>query len=500
MISLESALKTKIEFRGSWVAGRWTKPVRASGSWEVVSPANLDWALPSVSYSFDTVGEAVEAGRAAFASWSRLPQAARTAAVLKFGEELGKRADLLARLIAVETGKPFDEALGEVALLQTKIRVTIDEGLPLIADKQIELGQGARGQVRWFPKGMLVVVGPFNFPVHLPNGHIVPALLAGNVCVFKPSEKTPYSAQVYAEAAEAAGLPTGVFQLLQGTGEVATRLIRHPGVDGVLATCSYDVGVKIRKELVDNPEKIIALEMGGKNGALVLDGSDVDAVASHLIRSAFLSTGQRCTALSRVYVSRALLDPLVLRVHEAAKELIVSQPFDEDPKPFMGPLISAAAKEKFLRYSNIAEGEKAEAIMRPKALEGVARMSRKPLPHGHYVSPSIHVVPSWSSKSAYQTHEIFGPDLFFCPVDDPMEGLEALNSNSYGLVASVFTPEEKVFEELSARLHCGLVYHNRPTVGASARLPFGGWKQSGNHRPAGIFAILSTVQAQSRIF
>lgn len=499
MIALESALKTKIEFRGSWVAGRWSKPLRSSGSWEAVSPANLDWALPTVSYSFDHVAEAVEAGRLAFASWAQLPQAARTTALLKFGEELGKRADLLARLVAVETGKPFDEALGEVSLLQNKIKVTIEDALPLVATQAVDLGPQGKGQVRWLPKGVLVVIGPFNFPVHLAHGHIVPALLTGNACIFKPSEKTPYVSQVYMEAAEAAGLPTGVLQLVQGTGEIATRLIRHPGVDGVLATCSYEVGVKIRKELVDNPEKIIALEMGGKNGALVTAGADPEAVTAALIRSAFLTAGQRCTALSRVYVHRPLLDTILTRVHAAAKELVVSHPFDEDPKPFMGPLISAAAKEKFLRYSTIAEGEKAETVMRPKALEGATRMNRKPLPTGHYVSPSIHLVSTWSETSAYQTHELFGPDLFFCPIDDPMEGLKALNATRYGLVASVFTPDHKLFDELATRVECGLVYHNRATVGASAKLPFGGWKRSGNHRPAGLHAIFSTVQAQSRI-
>ena len=165
----------------------------------------------------------------------------------------------------------------------------------------------------------------------------------------------------------------------------------------------------------------------------------------------------------------------------------------------MGPIISAAAKEKFLRYSTIAEGEKAEAVMRPKPLEGVGRLSRKPLPSGHYVTPSIHRVAAWNPKSNYQTHEIFGPDLFFAPIDDPMEGLEALNSAQYGLVASVFGKDTELFSVLSDRIECGLVYRNRPTVGASAKLPFGGWKRSGNYRPAGIHAIFSTVQVQSRI-
>jgi succinylglutamic semialdehyde dehydrogenase len=163
----------------------------------------------------------------------------------------------------------------------------------------------------------------------------------------------------------------------------------------------------------------------------------------------------------------------------------------------MGPLVSEVAKEKFLRYSTMAQSEGAEVVMRSKALEGTTRLGEQ-LPLGNYVSPSVHVLKEWSSKSAYQNHEIFGPDIFFCPIDSVEEGVAAVNSSYYGLVSSVFCPKEK-FAQIADQIEAGLIYHNRPTVGASARLPFGGWKRSGNHRPAGLFAIYACTQVQARI-
>jgi succinylglutamic semialdehyde dehydrogenase len=324
-------------------------------------------------------------------------------------------------------------------------------------------------------------------------------LLSGNAVLVKPSEKAPYSSQLYFEAAEAAELPPGLLQLLQGNGEFATRLIRRSEVDGVLATCSYEVGAKIQKELAEAPEKIIALEMGGKNACIVWKGSNVDQVASDLIRSSFLTTGQRCSALSRAYVHPSLLETLVAKVHALAKELSIHHPFHDDPKPFMGPIISSQAQANFLRYGKIAESEGATAIMRGKPLEGSARMSRTPIPEGSYVTPSIHLVEKWDPKSIYQNHEIFGPDLFFAPITSLEDGIQAANSTQYGLTFSMFGGSEEEFTSVADEIEAGCVYWNRPTVGASSRLPFGGWKRSGNHRPAGIFSLYYTTQAQSRI-
>lgn len=499
MIPLERILGSKLEAKGSFIGGRWRQVGRASGTVELISPANMEWVLPPLAYSYDVIEESVHEGRKAFNLWRATPLSERIRALKAFGAELAQRADLLARVLSLETGKPLDEALGEVSLLQSKISVTIEEALPLVASREVDLGAQGRGEIHWKPRGVLVVIGPFNFPLHLNHSYIVPALLMGNVCILKPSEKTPYSAQLYIEAAEAAGLPAGVLQLVQGPAEVGVRLVRQTQLDGVLATCSFEVGTRIEKELAERPEKLVSLEMGGKNAAIVWEGASLEKTATDIIKSAYLTSGQRCTALSRVYVKKELLAPLSQAIHALAKELVISHPFDEDPKPFMGPLISSAAKEKFLRYSNIAESEGNEVLMRSKSLEGKNRLSRKPMPMGHYVTPSIHLVPNWDPKSAYQNHEIFGPDLFLCPVESLDEGVAAVNSSSYGLVASFFGGRSD-FDQVADRLECGLVYLNRPTIGASARMPFGGWKHSGNGRPAGIFAIYASSQVQSRVF
>jgi succinylglutamic semialdehyde dehydrogenase len=497
MIALGSVLKSELIYRGSFVDGRW-RPTSGSG-WKVVSPANFEWVLPEVIASSSDADEAVASGRRAFKEWKDLGVEGRIVFLKKFADELTARKDRIARVMAVEVGKPLDECIAEAQVLKTKIDITIEHGLKLVETETLDLGAQGRGEIHYLPKGVLVVIGPFNFPTHLSNGHIIPALLMGNVCILKPSEKAPYSAQVYMEAAEAAGFPRGVLQLVQGQGDVAVRLLRNPDIDGVLATTSYEIGAKIQRELGEKTEKIVALEMGGKNAAIVWEGADLDKVADDLIKSSYLTTGQRCTALSRVYVQEKLLRPLAERVHVRAKELVISHPFDEDPKPFMGPIVSAAAKDKFLRYSDIAESEGAEVVMRPKLLEGIPRKNRKPLPAGHYVSPSLNIVPEWNAKSPYQSHEIFGPDLFLCPVRELDEAIEAVNASAYGLAFSFFGGTEELFARVANDVQVGLAYWNRPTTGASSRLPFGGWKRSGNHWPAGLFAIYASTQVQARI-
>jgi succinylglutamic semialdehyde dehydrogenase len=499
MISLETVLKKELKAKGNFIDGKWRIADRSQGAIHVVSPANFDWKLPDCQYGFSEIEEAVAAGNRAFTGWSRRALDDRIGLLKKLIEEFEVRKDEIARVVALEIGKPLDECRTEAGALVNKIKLTIEDGLKLVSTQEIDLGSGSKGQIVFRPKGVLLVIGPFNFPVHLSNGHIIPALLTGNTVILKPSEKAPYSAQLYIECFERVGFPPGVIQLLQGTGEVAQRLIRSKGIHGILATTSYEIGAKIQKEVAEEPEKIVALEMGGKNAAIVWEGADPEKVSSDLIQSSFLSTGQRCTALSRIYIHPALLEPVLSKFHEKAKSLLISHPFEEDPKPFMGPIITAAAKEKYLRYSDIAQSEGAEIIMRPKALDGNSRISKRPLPMGHYVTPSIAVVKNWSPKSNYQNHEIFGPDVFFAPVKTLDEAIEAANSAKYGLAFSFFGKSQE-FSAVADRIEAGLVYCNRPTTGASSRLPFGGWKRSGNHRPAGIFAIYYTTQVQARIF
>ncbi len=300
MIPLKSVLQTDLRYRGNFIDGAWRSATGAS--WKIVSPANFEWVLPEVSANAADADEAVSSAKRAFREWKSLEMAARIAVLRKFSDELMARKEQLARVMALEVGKPLEECIAEAQVLKTKIDITIEHGLKLVETQTLDLGPQGRGEIHYLPKGVLVVIGPFNFPVHLSNGHIIPALLMGNVCILKPSEKAPYSAQIYMEAAEAAGFPKGVLQLVQGQGDIAVRLVRNPDIDGVLATTSYEIGSKIMREIGEKTEKIVALEMGGKNAAIVWNGSDLDKVADDLIKSSFLTTGQRCTALSRVYV------------------------------------------------------------------------------------------------------------------------------------------------------------------------------------------------------
>ena len=431
--------------------------------------------------------------------WARTPIEKRIEYVKKFGDELRKRGEVIARMLSFETGKPLAEGLAETDLLQAKIENVLEHGRGLIKSQQLDLGQTGSAELHYRPQGLLVVIGPFNLALSLPHGYIVPALVSGNVCLFKPSERAPYSAQMYMEAAEAAGFPPGVLQMVQGPAEMGSRLVRDTDVDGILATCSFDVGSKIQKELGEMPQRIVSLQMGAKNAALVWDPRDLESISDIIVKSAFQTSGQRCTALSRVYVQRQHLDALMAKIHTKAKQLVISHPFDEDPAPFMGPLISDTSKERFFRYSAIAEGEGAEVVMRSKPLQGMTRLIRKPIPVGHYVTPSIHLVHKWDSKSPYQRHEIFGPDVFLCPVDSVEEGIEATNTSGYGLAFSLLGGTRKLFDEVAEEVQSGLVYWNRGTVGSATRLPFGGWKKSGNNRPGGLFGILTTTQIQTRV-
>jgi succinylglutamic semialdehyde dehydrogenase len=500
MYSVESLLKEKPKFKGAYVNGGWKLPSRPSGTWECISPANIDWVLPPVSYAFDQASEAVSAGRTAFKNWSKLGLHQRIEYLQKWGLEIQKRSEKIAQYLSLETGKPFTESLAETDLLLSKISTFIKEGVEVVSSSVIDLGDQGKGEIHYRPKGLLVTIGPFNLALSLPHGFHVAALLTGNTVIFKPSEKTPYSAQVYMEAAEAAGFPAGVFQMVQGGAEIGTRLVRDTDVSGVLATCSFDVGTQIQKELAETPQRIVALQMGAKNSAIVWDGADLDSCADSLVKSAFMTTGQRCTALPRVYVQKSLIHELVQKVHLLTKELSISHPFDDEQKPFMGPLVSASAKEKFFRYMSIAESDDCEVIMRSKALEGTSgRLNKKPLPLGHYVTPSIHLLAKPSFKSAYQNHEIFGPDIFFCPIENIEEGVLASNSCGYGLAFSLFGGSESLFKKVADEIESGIVYWNRGTVGTSSRLPFGGWKKSGNHRPGGLFSVLTTTQVQTRL-
>jgi succinylglutamic semialdehyde dehydrogenase len=466
---------------GSFIRGRWVPVEAPDGVLARSAPADLDDVLPPYAFALGHVDEAVAAARAAQPAWSALGLDARSACLTRLRDALAQHENALALAISREMGKVIREARAEVKAMIAKVDITLGEGLALVRDTTLD----ARFSWRWRPHGVLAVLGPFNFPLHLPHGHIVPALLLGNTVVFKPSEVTPGCAAVYAQVVESVGLPAGVFNLVQGDGVVGAALGAHAGVDGVLFTGSYGVGEKLRRVNVSTPGRLLALELGGKNAAVVLDDAPFDKAVEDVIVSAFSTTGQRCSCASRLVVTKGIADRFVAEIARRAAALAVGHPLD--PGAFCGPLASPRAVERFEALQRLAEEEGAHAVIAPPeaAITWEGRAHR-----GCYVTPRVRIVPRREPRSAYQREEAFGPDLAVYIVDDLDEALSVADDTDYGLTAGVWTDREAAFEQAARTLRVGGLSWNSPTVGASSRLPFGGVKNSGNHRPAGAFSTL----------
>lgn len=470
------------EVKGNYISGRFDKPQEKIGSIVLKSPADLTDQVGEFYYSFKSVDDAVDSARSAFGDWRRLPQTERSNFLVKYRDALKKRENDLAEMISREVGKPLWESKSEVTTMMNKVDVTIADGLPLVTTRNYpSIMENTYGVWAQRPHGVFVVLGPFNFPGHLANGHIVPALLTGNTVIFKPSEKSPGVGQIMAECFHEAGLPAGVFNMVQGEREVGRRLAVSEGIDGILFTGSYEVGLKIKQDTIQQYWKVIALEMGGKNAAIVCEDANLDTAIYETLTGAFITAGQRCSSTSRILVHKSVFDNFVQKFHERAKAFKIGHPSDN---PFMGPLIDSAAIEKYLRFLGIASREGCDVIMRGKQLE----FGRK----GYYVTPSICLVRNNAlasiKKSIYQQNEIFGPNVAIYSYETQTEAIELANATQYGLVASVFTSNREMYRKISEDLRVGLVNWNRSTVGASSKLPFGGLKRSGNHFPTAISA------------
>lgn len=468
-----------IKFKGDYIGSEFIRRESGEDAWEVHSPSDLKDLVFQPEAYFSHIDKAVEAARAAYKVWSHTTLDERKEMLFKLQKVFKARAEEMAELISRETGKPLWEAKTEAAALSAKIDVTIGHSLKHIAGETIKDAlPGVDGVVRFKPRGVFAVLGPFNFPAHLPNGHIIPALLTGNTVIFKPSEKTPAVGQLYAEMIHEAGFPKGVFNLLQGRVETGKRLTTHEGVDGILFTGSYEVGLKIKQDTINHFWKVLALEMGGKNATVVWEDANLDKALYETLIGAFLSSGQRCSGTSRILLHSKIYDQFLDRFYKNAKKIKIGHWKDE---VFMGPLISADSVEKYIRFQEIAKREGAESLMRGKVLD---------LPYqGHYVTPSINVVKSFDPKSVYQKSEIFGPNVSVYKVDDFEEAMEINNSTGFGLVMSLFTKDRSLYNKALIDAKVGLVNWNRTTNGASSKLPFGGMGKSGNDRPSGDFAI-----------
>ncbi len=472
-----------LNFLGDYVDGKWHLDDRSDEEWTVNSPANLKDTVFRPSAKFEHVGRAVEAARKAYLPWAHLGVEKRKHHLNRLKEVFIARAPELAEIISRETGKPLWETKTEATALANKIDITLNYSLKLVAEEEVKDAlPGISGFVRHKPRGVMAVVGPFNFPAHLPNGHIIPALITGNTVVFKPSDKTPATGQWMAEAFAAADFPAGVFNMVQGQAEVGKRLVAHEDVDGILFTGSYEVGLRIKQETMTHFRKILALEMGGKNATVVWEDADLKKAVYESLIGSFMTAGQRCSCTSRIILHPKIRDAFVDQFYASAKKLKIGHWRDQ---VFMGPLIDSAAVEKYIRYQEIAKREGAETLMRGKALS---------LEHdGYYVTPSINLVPAFEPKSVYQKSEIFGPNVAIYTTESFDEAIAINNSAGFGLVMALFTKNRALYERAIIEAQVGQLNLNRTTNGASSKLPFGGMNKSGNDRASAHYAVQYTT-------
>ena len=293
------------------------------------------------------VDAAVDRARRAWPAWAAKPLATRIELVRRFVNEVRKVSDGMAELIARETGKPLWEARTEVEAVMNKVEISINAYAERTGHVRLDSALQGTAAVRHKPHGVMVVLGPYNFPAHLPNGHIVPALIAGNTVIFKPSEKTPAVGQLLMECFAKAGILEDVAQFFVGGPDEGKALVAHRGIDGVLFTGSAQAGIAINKRLASNPGKILALEMGGNNPIVVIDTPKIADAVNLIVQSAFTSAGQRCTAARRLIVKESMYDAIIDELKALTDRLIVDEPF-ADPAPFMGPVIDNDAAEQLI--------------------------------------------------------------------------------------------------------------------------------------------------------
>jgi succinylglutamic semialdehyde dehydrogenase len=420
------------------------------------------------------VDRAVDAASKAFEAWADTSLNERIRFLKGFEELLIAHERDLAEVISRETGKPMWESLTEVAAMIGKIAISIDAHNDRCGTVFGKLGDSLTA-TRFKPHGVAVVFGPFNFPGHLPNGHIVPALLAGNTVVFKPSELAPLVAERSVRLWDQAGLPAGVINMVQGGRDTGIALASHPRLDGLFFTGAADTGKAIHRAYGGHPEKILALEMGGNNPLVVHDVSNIEAAAFLTVQSAFITSGQRCTCARRLIVPVGnegddFLDRLVSMIGS-----IRVGTYTDDPEPFMGPVISADAADKLLD---------AQETLHRSGGRILVEMNRQAASRA-MLSPGLIDVTDVADRG---DRELFGPILQLIRVPDFDAAISEANNTSFGLAAGLLSDNRKLYERFFRRVRAGIINWNRQITGASGRMPFGGVGFSGNHRPAAYFS------------
>ena len=439
-----------------------------------INPANGDVVWQQPETSSDEFQDALTLARKTFEDWGFRSFDERASIVKAFSAGLEAEKENLAILISQEMGKPLWDSLGEVTAMINKAQISINAYHERTGQKE-SVNNGIRAVLEHRPHGVMAVFGPYNFPGHLPNGHIVPALLAGNVVLFKPSELTPAVADATLAIWRKAGLPEGVLQLINGGPDTGRALVQSPEIDGVLFTGSVPTGRAIARTLADRPHVSLALELGGNNPLIVTEVDDLDAASLITIQSAFISSGQRCTCARRLIVP--LGDEGDRFIDQLAERMggITIGAYDDDDEPFMGPLVSDGAAQAVLDHQADLLAGGGKAIVEARRLDRGAA----------FISPGLIDVTDVPDRP---DAECFGPLLQVIRVADFDAAMEEANNTSFGLAAGLLSDNRDLRDAFYPRIRAGIVNWNQPLTGASSAAPFGGVGASGNNRPSAWYA------------
>ncbi len=420
------------------------------------------------------VAAEVAAARAGWTGWAARPLPYRIETLRRFGNVVRARHEPFADLLARETGKPLWEARAEIDAVVARIDASVSGYAERTAQRRLDSAMGGRTALRHRPHGVVGVIAPACTPVEIAAGHLIPALIAGNAVVLKPSEKTPAVAAYLVECLLEAGVAEPNLRLVQGGAAEGAALAAHPDVDGLFFTGSARIGAALHRAAADRPDRLLALEMGGNNAILAWDTPDVATAAAIVVQSAFASAGQRGTAAGRLIVDEAFAAPLVDAITRLADRLIVGAPHDE-PAPFMGPVPDDDAADALI------EGFLDLILRGGRAIRHLGR----PDPDRPFLTPAIIDVTGVSERS---DAPLFGPVLQIVRVASFEEGLAEVNATRFGLSATLLSQTPALYDRFWAGARAGIVNWNRPSHGAGPGAPAGGIGRSGNHRPGGWYA------------
>jgi succinylglutamic semialdehyde dehydrogenase len=439
-----------------------------------INPSNGEVVWQGKTATAEQVADAIKAARNAQLGWADMSLEDRIVILENFAAELKENSEEFATIIARETGKPLWETRTEVGAMTGKIAISIKAYHERTGTTENPM-PGAKAFIRHKPHGVVAVFGPYNFPGHLPNGHIVPAILAGNTVVFKPSELTPHVAEFTLKLWLKAGLPAGVINLVQGEVETGIALASHQDIDGLFFTGSSNTGHLLHKQFAGHPGKILALEMGGNNPLIVKDVADVSAAVHDIIQSGFITSGQRCTCSRRLFIENSANgDAILEKLIAATKNIKVADSFSED-QPFMGAMISEKAALGMVAAQQQLLDMGASSLVELKHLE----------PGTGFVSPGIIDV---TAVKDMPDEEHFGPLIKVYRYTDFDSAINEANNTSFGLSAGLLSDDSNDYQHFLKRIRAGIVNWNRPITGASSAAPFGGIGASGNHRASAYYA------------